>query len=354
MKRFKNILVVFDSRIDNRALLDQVIGLAQRNQAALMVVDVLEGTYRAMDRPSYGQEVVPNQSDIPIIEEFPFDTPIELDADAPVKGVNSSISTANLPKIDIQEFIQKQEESSLQKFVAAIQQAGIQATSKTLFGIPFIEIIKEVLRNHHDLVMVTADGGGVKESIFGNTTMHLMRKCPCPVWVIKPGQPKHFNRILAAVNLDPDEKSLPTLAIKIMELATSLARLGQSELLVLHTWRLPGKSIAKARGGFPIEELKILLQETREAHRQKLIEFLRQFTKEDLNPEVYLLKGEAGVLIPELALAKAVDLIVMGTVSRAGVAGLFIGNTAEKVLHQVNCSVLTVKPEGFITPVKLD
>ena len=64
--------------------------------------------------------------------------------------------------------------------------------------------------------------------------------------------------------------------------------------------------------------------------------------------------AEAGALIPELALAKAIDLIVMGTVSRAGIAGLLIGNTAEKVLQQVDCSMLTVKPEGFVTPVKLD
>jgi nucleotide-binding universal stress UspA family protein len=35
------------------------------------------------------------------------------------------------------------------------------------------------------------------------------------------------------------------------------------------------------------------------------------------------------------------------------VAGLFIGDTAEKVLRQVDCSVLTVTPEGFVTPVAL-
>ena len=67
-----------------------------------------------------------------------------------------------------------------------------------------------------------------------------------------------------------------------------------------------------------------------------------------------MMKGEAGKLIPAMAKVKEVELIVMGTVSRTGVAGLLIGNTAEKVLNQVGCSVLTVKPEGFITPVKLD
>ena len=44
----------------------------------------------------------------------------------------------------------------------------------------------------------------------------------------------------------------------------------------------------------------------------------------------------------------------MGTVCRTGLAGFFIGNTAENVLNEVNCSVLTVKPEGFITPVTLE
>ena len=50
----------------------------------------------------------------------------------------------------------------------------------------------------------------------------------------------------------------------------------------------------------------------------------------------------------------APDLVVLGSVSRGGIAGLLIGNTAEKVLERVECSVLTVKPDGFKTPVTLD
>ena len=48
-----------------------------------------------------------------------------------------------------------------------------------------------------------------------------------------------------------------------------------------------------------------------------------------------------------------VGLIVMGTVARTGLSGLFMGNTAEEILRSVDCSVLAVKPEGFVTPVKL-
>jgi nucleotide-binding universal stress UspA family protein len=44
----------------------------------------------------------------------------------------------------------------------------------------------------------------------------------------------------------------------------------------------------------------------------------------------------------------------MGTVCRTGIAGFFIGNTAEKVLQEIDCSVLAIKPEGFETPVTLE
>ena len=30
-----------------------------------------------------------------------------------------------------------------------------------------------------------------------------------------------------------------------------------------------------------------------------------------------------------------------------------LGSAAETILHQVDCSVLTVKPDGFVTPVRL-
>ena len=58
--------------------------------------------------------------------------------------------------------------------------------------------------------------------------------------------------------------------------------------------------------------------------------------------------------MPSLARRKRVDLVVMGTVARTGVPGLFIGNTAEAILNQVQCSVLAAKPDGFVTPVQLD
>ncbi len=42
----------------------------------------------------------------------------------------------------------------------------------------------------------------------------------------------------------------------------------------------------------------------------------------------------------------------MGTVACSGIDEFLIGNTAEKVLTKVDCSLLTVKPDNFACPVR--
>ena len=78
-----------------------------------------------------------------------------------------------------------------------------------------------------------------------------------------------------------------------------------------------------------------------------------RFNLNALPHKVHLLKGDPAALIVDLARKKRIELVVMGTVCRTGLAGFFIGNTAEKVVQEIDCSVLAVKPDGFVTPVKL-
>jgi nucleotide-binding universal stress UspA family protein len=67
---------------------------------------------------------------------------------------------------------------------------------------------------------------------------------------------------------------------------------------------------------------------------------------------VQLVKGEAAASINRVAEQKNSDIIVMGTLGRVGIPGLFIGNTAEEIIQTTKCSVLAVKPTGFISPVE--
>ena len=71
------------------------------------------------------------------------------------------------------------------------------------------------------------------------------------------------------------------------------------------------------------------------------------------SPERHLIKGWARKEIPAFAKSIDADLIVMGTVGRTGIPGFIMGNTAETILNQIDCSVLAIKPPGFETPVTL-
>jgi universal stress protein E len=139
-----------------------------------------------------------------------------------------------------------------------------------------------------------------------------------------------------------------------MDLAISLAQRQQYELVVVHTWTFTAEYSFRSGYTVPPSEMDRWVRKAQYLHKRRLTELLRPCPLWDLKSQVYMLKGEPGRLIPELAVEMEVGLIVMGTVSRTGVAGLLIGNTAEKTLRQVDCSVLTVKPDEFVTPVRLD
>jgi nucleotide-binding universal stress UspA family protein len=263
-----------------------------------------------------------------------------------------------VPAIGIGELLDLAAEerlAQLELLVAPERQEGFEIHTKVMCGRPFQEIIHAVLREGHDLVMMMAEEkGGLAEAVFGSTSLHLMRKCPCPVWVMSPAQRHKYVRVLAAVDPVTSDEAHQSLNIKILELAASLARIEGSELHVVHAWLPFGERLPILQGRLSPEEAETVAQQCGAAHERAFVELLREVNMRDLRVQVHLVKGAAGEVIPALAQSKHADVIVMGTVCRIGVAGLFIGNTAEKILRRVNCSVLTVKPEGFVTPVRLE
>jgi universal stress protein E len=86
-------------------------------------------------------------------------------------------------------------------------------------------------------------------------------------------------------------------------------------------------------------------------HRERLDELLEGFPIPERH--VHLEEGWPGEAIPAIARREGADMIVMGTLARVGIPGLFIGNTAERALDHVDCDVLAIKPKGFVTLVRL-
>ncbi len=249
----------------------------------------------------------------------------------------------------------------------ALRSGNVEIQTKVLIGIPFLEIIREVLRNSHDLVIKTAESGGLLDRVFGSDDMHLLRKCPCPVLLTKTGSAKTYQRILAAVDVDDNysTEELNTryqLNLKILEIASSLALSEPAELNIVHAWAAIGED--SMRGAFvDLSEDEIIAhtEAVRQHYRQNLnvlmndvIGKLGQDALEYLKPQTHLLKGYPREIIPAFVRKTAVDLVIMGTVARTGISGFFIGNTAETIINQLDCSVLAIKPQGFKTPVSLE
>lgn len=255
---------------------------------------------------------------------------------------------------EIMEIAIKEHTLLLEKYIAPFSEA-IRIQPRVVVGREFIEIIKEVLRNNHDLVIKTARGmGGTSGILFGSTAMHLLRKCPCPVWMIKTEQEQRYGRIMAAVDVVPPEVEENSLNNKIMEMATSLARIEKSELHIVHAWDASNAKLFSGAFNYFFDDICTMVDETKKMCARWLDKLLEHNDLQHLQHHEHVVRGQADEIIPELAEQHQVDLIVMGTVNRTGIPGFFIDDTAERILHRIDCSVLTVKPDNFITPVQLD
>jgi nucleotide-binding universal stress UspA family protein len=251
---------------------------------------------------------------------------------------------------EISKLVSKEHTLLLENAVAHFPETS-HIKCKVIMGREFIEIIKEVLRNKHDLVIKAACGlGGRLGMLFGSTAMHLLRKCPCPVWLIKPGQTHAFRQIMAAVDVAPLENDETVLNTQIMELAGSLTRMDKGNLHIVHAWNWVTPDIQHM---IP-KDIVNVPEQIKNIHAGWLEDLLQQCDLQNLQYQKHVVQGRADEIIPDFAEQHQIDIVVMGTLSRTGIPGFFIGNTAEKILHRMNCSVLAVKPDGFISPVLLD
>jgi universal stress protein E len=322
LKRFKDILFVVEAGQGCKPALARAVALAESNHACLTVVDVVEGF-----------------------------------------AVNSGIPEGLPSADDLETAMTSSHEQDMQALVEPYR-TRIEIQTKLLKGTPFLEIIGEVLRNGRDLVIKIPEPQNWLDRLFGSADMHLLRKCPCPVWIIKLAPPKSYRRILAAVDVDqahpPGElKSRYALNRQILEMAASLALSEFAELHIVQAWHAVGETIMS--GSFsrtPKEKVSAYVEQVRWQHATHLDALMGEVTDKlgpetvnYLKPRTHLVKGAARKEIPALAKRIEADLVVMGTVGRTGIPGFIVGNTAEMILSQINCSVLAIKPPGFLTPI---
>lgn len=309
MQRFKSILAVVDCSTEPLPRLERPIQLAMHDRARLKIVDVVRdfGWLRRIAKEHHAgiqQQLVQEKAEV-------------------LEGIAQSARTQ-----------------------------GIATTTKVLVGKSSSEIIREVLRGKHDLVIKDAKGGMWFKGFFGATGLELLRKCPCPVWLTKPEPYERNQYIMAAVNATHADKAHAELNQKIMKLATSLCQRDSSRLAIVHAWEVFGENVLEHH--LRNSEFQELMKRNRTEAEQSFNAWLSSYGLNQHSPGVHLLHGDPTWTLPLFAEREGIDLIVMGTIARTGIAGALMGNTSEAIVRSVRCSVLAIKPDAFVSPITLE
>ncbi|MGB7346949.1 MAG: universal stress protein [Pirellulaceae bacterium] len=308
MKRFKNILVATDTRFDSHPAVDEAVDIALQSGAKLKIVDV--------------------------VPEFSW--------------------TVRLTMKDhehMRELMSQEKQEKLDAMIAPLRDKGIDVQAKVLSGKTSVEVIREVMRDDHDLVLRVNKGKeSRRKGFFGNTGMRLLRKCPCAVWLIVLTRPQ-FQHVLGCVDTTSEDKFDAELNDEVFELAKSISHHHGGTFSIAHAWSVLSESFLKNR--MDHDDFVAMMKDHRD-HAAKLFDrfLLRHGSNIDAE-NVYLGKGDVSDVVSELIRRHSVDLVVMGTIARSGMSGIVMGNTAEKILDRMECSVLALKPSDFVCPIQM-
>ncbi len=226
-----------------------------------------------------------------------------------------------------------------------------------LTGTPFLAVTEQVMMQGFDLVVHISDPG--KSGGLNPTGMHLVRKCPCPVWSL-PGVPAYRPRnIVLAVDRNLGDSSARTTAMALAQasMAASVAAGNATRLHVVHAWQPFAEDLlTHERAALSPTKIDEYVAIQDEDHRRWLEELGEKLSHEapDCSIETYLRRGDVTEIVPELAGETGAELIVMGTIGTSDVPGVLIGTSAEGILSTTRIPVLALKPLGFKTPLRFE
>ncbi|HWB09316.1 MAG TPA: universal stress protein [Pirellulales bacterium] len=236
---------------------------------------------------------------------------------------------------------------ALDDLVHSARNRGLTADAKLASGKGWTEIIREVEQGRHDAVIVgTRNAGALQRFLFGSTAMRLLHNCPCPVWVTRPEPRPVPCNVLVATDFSPVSEIAVKLGLAIGELCGAKVNLLHAvDYLLDRLWST----------GLLHTNTQVYHDRVKAEAREQLADQLARVAggQTAATVELHVVEGEsiADTAILDFIQEHQIDLLVMGTIARGGLPGVAIGNTAERLLTHVPCSLLAVKPADFKSPI---
>lgn len=308
MRRFRNILVRAPQGQDTAHVVGHATELARRNDGRLTIYDTV----------------------------------------SPLPARRSRINDGGTI-IDVHEVLVANRVGELEQLAAPLD---VDTEVAVDVGVPFVATIQRVMTEGHDLIMTLADPTEPGKRLRGaSTTLHLLRKSPCPVWVDDPVTHERPDVVVGIGPYSTDGEVDP-LDQMLVELGTSLAKIQGGAAHLVHAWKLEGESLLRS-GAMRLQPSAVdeLVAAERASAMTAFDTLVVPSEVNDITIHHHIEKGSAADVIGDVAERTRAGVVVMGTLARAGLPGLIIGNTAERLLGGLEASIIAVKPPGFESPV---
>jgi nucleotide-binding universal stress UspA family protein len=195
------------------------------------------------------------------------------------------------------------------------------------------------------LVIGTHGGSGFEHLVLGSVTEKVLRKAACPVLTVPKGAPDAvpappvlFKRIVCAIDFSD-------CSMHALNQAMSLAQEADAHLTVVHVIEIPPdvpREVHESTLALPrsLAEYVALAEEDR---RARLGDAIPDSVRAYCTVDTVLATGKPYREILRVAEEQKADLLVIGVHGRGAVDRLLFGSTAQHLVRQASCPVLTLR-----------
>ncbi len=234
----------------------------------------------------------------------------------------------------------------LERIASRLRVPGLQVNVAADWDFPGHEaIVRHAGRTGAGLIVAQRHAGRhVAPWLLHMTDWELLRLSPMPVLLVK--NPRRYRRPVLVAAIDPTHAHAKSarLDAEILQLGAVVRRALGGTLHAVHA-SVPVSAIMLAD---PATGLTISPELSARAASRARAGFERALRSSGISARRrHLLSGQPAEAIVHVARRTRCAIVVMGAVSRSGLKGLFVGNTAELALDRLGCDVLVTKPPRF-------
>lgn len=223
----------------------------------------------------------------------------------------------------------------------------VTTSSEVVFGRPWFEILRAAEASRKTLIICgTRSKSSVSRLLFGNTGHKLLRNAPGPVWLLKPQiDDDAVLDVLAATDLSE-------IGTDVISAGVTIGRAFPVQLTVMHALDA-GLDRRMAHSGASDEEIANWCAEDEVRAEEQLHEQLSDtdFRTLATGVQTKITKGPAVACVLSTIEELDIDLLIIASSGREGIPRMLFGNTVERLLPELPCSLLTIKPDDFVCPI---